>query len=585
MPPAPLPINEIQRLRAVCNAGLLAQPDPHTNSIAAVAATLTNCPIALATIVERDSQWFVGRHGIDLFGTPRSQAFCAYTILSDEILVVEDATKDPRFSDNPLVTGPANFRFYAGLPIRDECGTPLGSLCVINTVPQSISAAQRQGLLILADLVSRHLVTLRRTQRAEAALHDRDLLVAQLAEARRAAEAASRAKSEFLANMSHEIRTPLTAILGFADVLLDDGDSSKAPATRLATIETIRTAGQHLLTVINDILDLSKIEADRLLIENLPVQLAPLLAEVDRIIRPRLAGREVALAIQLTTPIPAAILGDPTRLRQILLNLLGNAAKFTHRGRISLSISAAGTPDAQRLIFDIEDTGTGMTPEQAAHLFTPFMQADSSVTRRHGGTGLGLTICRRLAALMHGTVSLVRTAPDVGSCFRVDLPLQPCPGSAFLHVVPAFVPPRPLPPKISTATLAARVLLVEDGPDNRRLISHHLTKAGATVITAEHGQDALRQLDLADANQQPFDLIVSDMQMPVMDGYTLVRHLRAKGSSLPILALTANAMAEDERTCLDAGCDAYQSKPIDKAKLINACASLLAVRQTAARAA
>jgi PAS domain S-box-containing protein len=393
----------------------------------------------------------------------------------------------------------------------------------------------------------------------------------ELVVARVAAEAASRAKSEFLANMSHEIRTPMTAILGYADLLREDGDMAKARPRRLEIIDTIRGAGMHLMAVINDILDLSRIEAHRMTVERIEVPLIHLLTEVESLVRPQAAGKGVVLSLRLGTPLPERVLIDPTRLRQVLMNLAGNAVKFTEAGSVTLIARAETCGDAQRLVIDVEDTGPGLTPEQAGRLFAAFTQGDSTMTRTLGGTGLGLVISRRLARLMGGDVTLARTEPGRGSCFRVDLPLEPvvgCSMVASFDVVKTAPTPKAV---VAAISLRGRILLVEDGPVNRRLIALHLKKAGADVDVAEHGKIALKMLDQAEAAGNAYDLLLTDMQMPEMDGYTLARTLRARGSTLAIVALTAHAMAEDLDKCLAAGCDHYATKPIEKSALLAAC--------------
>lgn len=400
------------------------------------------------------------------------------------------------------------------------------------------------------------------------------------------AEMASYAKSEFLANMSHEIRTPLTAILGYTDVLRDELAVAVGSARQLDAVDTIRRAGEHLLTVINDILDLSKIEAGRMVIEEIDTSLPALLREVDGLMQERVAAKGVTLRTTLVTPVPERICTDPTRLRQILMNIVGNAVKFTEVGSVAVEVRAVPAADefsGNRLEIAVTDTGAGMTKRQAEGLFQPFTQADASVTRRHGGTGLGLTICRRLAALMDGDVRLHRTRPGVGTTFVVDLPLVTAASSALVHSLQhAGEPTVPRVAPNVAVTLRGRILLAEDGPDNQRLISHHLRKAGAEVVIAENGAIALEHVLAAIGDGTPFDLLVTDMQMPEMDGYTLARTLRARGVRIPIVALTAHAMAEDRGKCLAAGCDDYASKPIDRAALIGTCAHWLAQGERAA---
>ncbi len=389
---------------------------------------------------------------------------------------------------------------------------------------------------------------------------------------------ASHTKSEFLANMSHEIRTPLTAILGYADLLRDEIADSGLAAGSLGSVDTIRRAGEHLLVVINDILDLSKIEAGRLVIEETDLDLPQLLFDVDAMMQARASAKNVSLQTTIATPLPEHIRCDPTRLRQILMNLVGNAVKFTEVGRVDVRVSETYVEhrDGPVLRIEVEDTGTGMTPAQARTLFQAFTQADASVTRKYGGTGLGLTICRRLAGLMSGTVQLERTAPGKGSCFVVELPLVAVPGSRLVSDLEDCASVRTAPDGhdagIPAPRLTGRILLAEDGDDNRRLITHHLSRAGAEVDVAVNGRVALDMIDAANRENRPYNLLVTDMQMPVMDGYSLARALRKRGSSLGIVALTAHAMAEDRDKCLNAGCDDYASKPIDRERLIATCA-------------
>jgi signal transduction histidine kinase/FixJ family two-component response regulator len=397
------------------------------------------------------------------------------------------------------------------------------------------------------------------------------LRIDEMERLREIADRASHAKNEFLANMSHEIRTPLTAILGCAELLREDGNLAEAPASRLQTIDSIISAGQHLLTVSNDILDLSKIEVCKMAIESVETPLVELLAEVEHLMRPRAAAKGLNLTVRLATPLPDRVMTDPTRLRQILMNLAGNAAKFTQEGSVTLTARVGDQSDAARLVIDVEDTGPGISPEQTDRLFAAFSQADASVTRKHGGTGLGLTIARRLARLMGGDVTLEWTEPGKGSHFRVGLPLVQMAGAVEVSSLESVSAAKRASCPSNTTRLSGRILLAEDTLINRRLVSAHLTKAGADVDVAENGRVALEMLVKAAADGQPYDLLLTDMQMPEMDGYTLARLIRERGSRMPIIALTAHAMAGDRQRCIAAGCDDYASKPIDKTALLETC--------------
>jgi CheY-like chemotaxis protein len=287
--------------------------------------------------------------------------------------------------------------------------------------------------------------------------------------------------------------------------------------------------------------------------------------------RVRAAEKRLTLAMECAGPVPATIRSDPVRLRQVLMNLLSNAVKFTERGTVTVRVAteAGGTP---RVKFEVEDTGIGMTEEQMAGLFRPFTQADSSTTRRFGGTGLGLAITRRLADALGGEVS-VRSAPGRGSTFSVTV------GAGDLRGVPMVEtledPPEPAAPAPTSGApapgLAMRVLLAEDGPDNQRLIAFHLRRAGASVDLAENGRAALDMTLEAAGAGRPYDVVLMDMQMPEMDGYTATEELRRRGYRGAIVALTAHAMTGDRERCLAAGCDEYLTKPIDRARLIGAC--------------
>ena len=381
--------------------------------------------------------------------------------------------------------------------------------------------------------------------------------------AKAAAERANRAKDHFLANMSHEIRTPMTAILGFADMMLEPDQTL---SDRHDSLLAIRRNARHLSDLINDVLDISKIEAGQMSVEHIPTDLPQLIAQTVSLVRPRVTEKGLDFKLVFEGPIPRQINTDPLRLRQILVNLVGNAQKFTDAGSIELWIycqPAAKTGGSCTVRFSVTDTGIGLTPEQTAKLFKPFTQADQSTSRRFGGTGLGLSICKSLAHLLGGDVT-VRSRPGVGSTFTVTIDGGCVDGVEMLSVRgEADLSPRAAPEVAPTVRLSGRILLAEDGPDNQRLISLHLKRAGAAVEVAENGRVAVDRV-----RNESFDLVLMDMQMPEMDGYAAASQLRDRGCTLPIIALTAHAMAEDRDKCLKAGCDDYLTKPVDKVKLL-----------------
>ncbi len=410
--------------------------------------------------------------------------------------------------------------------------------------------------------------------------------ITSLKAARVAAEAASKSKSEFLANMSHEIRTPMTAILGYADLLAEYLLESQAEERTIEYVQTIKRNGDHLLSIINDILDISKIEADKMTIEQLAVSPATVVREVMTLMNVKAQAKGIQLETYASTATPNMILTDPTRLRQILVNLVGNAIKFTEVGAVKVIMYMHSTSPNQ-LCFDVQDTGIGLSDQQMERLFQAFEQADSSMTRKFGGTGLGLRISKRLAMMLGGDIS-VTSCIGKGSVFSVAIATGEVEGSVMLNADAAnqilaggglAIPPKPP----ATTALARpqldglRILLAEDGPDNQRLITFLLRKAGAEVKLAENGKLAVEALT-KDAtttgpllDPPPFDLILMDMQMPILDGYEATRLLASKGCTIPILALTAHAMSAELDKCLDAGCVFRLTKPIDRTVLIDIC--------------
>ncbi|MFI4875361.1 MAG: ATP-binding protein, partial [Blastopirellula sp. JB062] len=405
---------------------------------------------------------------------------------------------------------------------------------------------------------------------------------AELSLAHQEAERASKIKSEFLANMSHEIRTPMTAIVGFSDILLEQNISEEE---KRRSVGTIQRNGNHLLELINDILDLSKVEAGKFDIELRPMNPVDVIHDVQELLRDRAAAQENQLFIEWPAALPQTILSDSTRLKQALLNLVGNAIKFTHRGIVKIVVECNFA--RRQMNFHVIDSGIGMSPEQLRHIFQPFRQADASTTRNYGGTGLGLTITQQIAELLGGEI-FVESQPGRGSKFTLSVAAGDLTGVPLLSTrneSPGAAPTEPVPhvhEKIS-----GRILLVEDGPDNRRLIRFLLTKAGAQVSIAENGKLGLDAALQAWRSGKPYDVILMDMQMPVMDGYMAAAQVRKAGYSGPIIALTAHAMRGDIDKCLSAGCDAYLPKPIERKTFLTEIASrirLAARHDTTARA-
>ena len=381
---------------------------------------------------------------------------------------------------------------------------------------------------------------------------------AELEAARDEAQRLARVKSSFLANMSHEIRTPLNAVLGFARIGLRDSAGSPAQDP----FERILNAGDHLLHVINDILDLSRIESGKFVVESHPFALRSVLDDACGLVIAGARAKGLECRCEIADAVPYWVQGDALRLRQILVNLLSNAVKFTEHGHVRLGVTTASAgPDT--VCFAVEDTGIGIDVGEVERLFEPFEQGDTSTTRAHGGAGLGLAICSRLAGFMGGSIAVTGT-PGSGSCFTLRLPLPPSPP-------PPPSPPSPQPAQATTEhgrLRGIRVLAAEDDEVNRILLEELLRHEGAEVVFAEDGQLAMQRLD--EHGAAAFDAVLMDVQMPVLDGYEATRRIRGLHPELPVIGLTAHALPEARRLCLEAGMVEHMVKPVDMAELVAA---------------
>lgn len=412
MPAPEPPANEPERLAALARYHILdTLPELQYDEIVELAAFICGTPIALISFVDAHRQWFKASVGVEARETPRDVSFCGHVVAQGSTMIVEDAKQDERFFDNPYVVGEPHVNFYAGAPLATDDGYTLGSLCVIDRQPRQLGVEQREALEALARVVVRQL---------ESQLHE-----AELREARRAAEAANQAKSEFLAKMSHELRTPLNSVIGFTN-LLRRNDKGKLDAKELMYLDKISRNGLHLLSLIDDLLDLSKIEAGHAQLELAPVELARLCAAVQD----KLEGMISADGNVLRVAVPgglAPIHADGRRLEQVLINLVGNANKFTKHGDIELCVVADPQRPSHAWRIDVIDSGIGIPAAQLDVVFEAFRQASEGGARTHGGTGLGLAISRSLAQL-HGFELGVASVVGEGATFYLRLdPAAPIP--------------------------------------------------------------------------------------------------------------------------------------------------------------
>ncbi len=382
----------------------------------------------------------------------------------------------------------------------------------------------------------------------------------ELSKAKETADDANRAKSDFLARMSHEIRTPMNAILGYAEVLRENLEED--PATRQQHLTTIHSSGEHLLALINDILDLSKIESGQLELEKAPVSIFQVIGDVESVLKIKAQEKGIYLNCEFAGAMPVSINADSVRLRQSIINLVGNAIKFTEEGGVTVRTELIPQSGTTKLSISVIDTGVGMTQDGAQKIFEPFSQADTSITRRFGGTGLGLAICKELAEKMDGSIT-VKSQPGVGSTFNLVIDIGDISGIELVSEHDAKLKRRDeTPTDVKVEVPPMHVLVVDDGETNIQLVSVYLRKANVSFETASNGKIAVEKV-----NSGNFDVVLMDMQMPVMDGFQATKLLREQGHTLPIIALTANAMAQDRKRCLEAGCNGFLTKPISRDRL------------------
>lgn len=571
---APLPDNEALRLQALHKYNVLdTEPEEAFDQITQLAASVCQTPTALISFVDAQRQWFKSKVGLSANETCRDVAFCSHTILQNQIFIVENALKDERFATNPLVTSEPHIRFYAGVPLVTSTGLALGSLCVIDYVPRSLTDEQCKALQTLARQVTTQLELRRSLRVLNGVLIEQRQVKEAAQKAKEAAEVANRTKSEFLATMSHEIRTPMNAVVGMTQLLLNTELTEK----QRDFVETIRSSGSALLTIINDILDFSKIESGKLQLEQHSFNLRSCIEESLELFASEAAHKGLELVHIIDDSVPDTIVGDINRLRQILVNLLCNAIKFTHFGEVVLSVKArkldieldaqAGEP--YEIVFAVKDTGIGISTESLNRLFQPFSQVDASTTRHYGGTGLGLVISQRLCQMMGGRI-WVDTEVGKGSTFSFTVATQAMQSTA------------PIELKVDFSQLAGkRLLIVDDNATSGRMLVQHLAAWGMLTRVARSGLEALALL----SQEQLFDVVLIDKQMPGMDGLALAAEIRKHPSYQKLPLVLLNSIGQPETSdASTANFTAFLNKPIKQSHLYKVLIQLLVGQPSQLRA-
>jgi len=477
---------------------------------------------------------------------PLDKTFCHITFSSPQAVSISHVSQS-EYKDHPAASF-LGMESYIGTSINIH-GKKFGTINFSSRTP--VARAFTEADVDLVNLMGSWI----------SVMMERQLEAEELKQSKLKADAANKAKSSFLANMSHEIRTPLTSIIGFAELAISEDQDM---AERMNALITIHNSGNHLLNLINDILDFSKIEADELVIEKQNTDILSILNEVESILTVPAKNKQLNFSIEIDSPVPEKINTDALRLKQILINLGGNAIKFTDKGKVKLSVGY--DKDNDSIYFAISDTGIGMTLDQIQNVFKAFKQADASISRRFGGTGLGLSLSKRLTELLDGNLEVESTAGK-GSTFTLTL-THACTDKdgKIISNIDSYRK------EDTTATnkLKGSVLLAEDNELNQQLIKKYLTGMGLSVDIAENGLEAVDA-----TTDKSYDIIFMDMQMPVMSGLDAVKSLRKKKYTGTIIMLTANATSGDRTICLNAGSDDYVTKPINRVKLYETCSKYL----------
>ncbi|CAA0311308.1 Histidine kinase response regulator hybrid protein [Alteromonas alvinellae] len=530
MKAAPLPQNEDERLAELLSYDVLdTEAEQLFDDLTALASQICETPIALISLIDPDRQWFKSRVGLDAEETSREIAFCSHAILQEEVFEISNATLDPRFHDNPLVTGAPDIRFYAGAPLITPSGHAIGTLCAIDRKPKTLTEAQRASLQTLSKSVVAHL---------------------ELKRKNRELERTSQFKSDFLSYISHEIRTPLNAINTFSQLLEGEAQKLNLPSSFTTPLSHVSQSGERLLEIVNSVLDIKQIEAGKMRVMPRAVNTKDFFTHLFSLTKIRAEDSGIIFSTNIDDAVPDTLFFDDTKFGQVALNLLSNAIKFTGRGK---SVKAQVKYKSGKVIFNVIDQGIGMSDDDQKRLFTPFERMENA--RQISGTGLGLNISKRLVELMDGSIK-VSSKLNHGTRISVTLPADALSANQFVEAQPrSFVAQVNIDNSVN-------VLVVEDHYINQVVIQTLFEKLGVSLSVVSTGEEGVEY-----AKSNPVDLVLMDLNLPGIQGDEATLKIKGFKPNLPIVALTADVITQPEHL-REQGLDDVLTKPIESSELV-----------------
>ena len=530
MKAAPLPQNEDERLAELLSYDVLdTEAEQLFDDLTALASQICETPIALISLIDPNRQWFKSRVGLDAEETSRDIAFCSHAILQSDVFEIPNATLDPRFHDNPLVTGAPDIRFYAGAPLITPSGHAIGTLCAIDSKPRKLTETQKASLQTLSKSVVAHL---------------------ELKRKNRELERTSQFKSDFLSYVSHEIRTPLNAINTFSQLLEGEAQKLNLPSSFTTPLSHVSQSGERLLEIVNSVLDIKQIEAGKMRVMPRAVNTKDFFTHLFSLTKIRAEDSGIVFSTSIDDAVPDSLFFDDTKFGQVALNLLSNAIKFTSHGK---SVKAQVKYKSGKVIFNVIDQGIGMSDDDQKRLFTPFERMENA--RQISGTGLGLSISKRLVELMDGSIK-VSSKLNHGTRISVTLPADALSANQFVEAQPrSFVAQVNIDNSVN-------VLVVEDHYINQVVIQTLFEKLGVSLSVVSTGEEGVEY-----AKSNPVDLVLMDLNLPGIQGDEATVKIKGFKPNLPIVALTADVITQPEYL-REQGLDDVLTKPIDSSELV-----------------